>query len=136
MSRVILISCVSKKLNRPARARELYTSALFQRALRYAEGQNPDAIYILSAKYGLVGLDDELEPYEETLNKKPEKDIRAWAEKVFASLGSKHDVYRDTFVFLAGERYRKCLVPHLRYVEVPMRGLGIGRQLQFLNRAK
>lgn len=36
----------------------LYTSPLFTYALAYAEALHPDAIYILSAKHGLVGLDE------------------------------------------------------------------------------
>jgi hypothetical protein len=35
-------------------------------------------------------------------------------------------------VFLAGERYRKYLIPHLTNHEIPLRGLGIGKQMRFL----
>ena len=36
------------------------------------------------------------------------------------------------FIFLAGENYRKYLVEKLPHYEVPMKGLQIGKQLQFL----
>jgi len=57
MKRVVLISCVSKKLPHAAPAKELYMSALFQFCLRFARTLKPDNIFILSAKYGLVNLE-------------------------------------------------------------------------------
>jgi hypothetical protein len=54
MKRVVLISCVSKKLPHAALAKDLYVSALFQFCLGYARTLEPDNIFILSAKYGLV----------------------------------------------------------------------------------
>ena len=41
----------------------------------------------------------------------------------------------DEFVFLAGDRYRKNLVPHMKNYSVPMKGLGIGKQLKYLKGA-
>jgi hypothetical protein len=45
----------------------------------------------------------------------------------------------DRIVVLAGVRYREFLMDylrqHARIVEVPMEGLSIGRQLQYLARA-
>jgi len=63
MKRVVLISCVKQKQPGKARARDLYSSPLFRKHLAYAELLAPDAIYILSARYGLVPLDAEIEPY-------------------------------------------------------------------------
>jgi hypothetical protein len=60
--------------------------------------------------------------------------IRAWAGGVVSQLAAVADLKRDRFVFLAGDKYRKFLVPHLTNCEVPMQGLTIGRQLQFLSR--
>ena len=50
---VFLVSCVSKKHNRPMPARELYCSAWFQKARAFVERQVGEW-FILSAKYGLV----------------------------------------------------------------------------------
>jgi hypothetical protein len=135
MQKIVLISCVSKKLSRDARARELYVSPLFTFGLAYAESLKPDAIYVLSAKYGLVALDQILRPYNETLNTQKDVAIREWATRVLAQLASKADVRNDEFIFLAGERYRRHLIPSLRHVQIPLQGLGLGKQLQFLKRA-
>jgi hypothetical protein len=135
MRRVVFISCVSKKLSKLARARELYVSPLFKFNLAYAESLAPDAIYILSAKHGLLELDEVVGPYDETLNTKKDAVIRRWATTVLSQLKGKADPQNDEFIFLAGERYRRHLVPALQTVRIPMLGLGLGKQLQFLKRA-
>jgi len=133
MKTIVLISCVSKKLAHSARARNLYVSPLFRLNLTYAESLKPDAIYVLSAKHGLLALEDQIDPYELTLNTMGSGQIRAWASGVVSQLVAVADLKRDRFVFLAGDKYRKFLVPHLTHFEVPMAGLTIGRQLQFLS---
>jgi cytoplasmic iron level regulating protein YaaA (DUF328/UPF0246 family) len=132
MKKIILISCVSKKLENTAKAKDLYTSPLFKRNLQYAESLNPDMIFILSAKYGLLGLNDEIEPYNFTLNDLDSAEIKEWADEVFEQIQRVSDTEKDEFVFLAGNNYRKFLVPHLKYYSVPMQGLAIGKQLQWL----
>jgi hypothetical protein len=126
---------VSKKLGKPAKARDLYISPFFRFNLAYAESLKPDAIYILSAKHGLVPLNKKLAPYNETLNTKKVVAIKAWAKKVLAQLGRVADLGHDEFIFLAGERYRQFLLPNMKHTRVPLKGLGLGRQLQFLKRA-
>lgn len=134
MATVVLISCVSKKLNKPAPAHELYISDLFKKNLAYARKLKPKAIYILSAKYGLVPLEKRIAPYNKTLNTMKDKQVRAWAELVLKDLRGKVGK-KDQVIFLAGERYRKYLAPEFSKVSVPMRGLGIGKQLAFLKHA-
>lgn len=135
MRKIVLLSCVSKKLSRRAPARELYISPLFKLALAYAGSLHPHAIYVLSAKHGLVELDKVVAPYNETLTVKRDADVRVWSRKVLQELGAKADLERDEFIFLAGERYRRHLIPSLAHVRIPLEGLGLGKQLQFLKRA-
>ena len=132
MQRIVLLSCVSKKLDTKSRARDLYISPLFRYALKYAESLDTDKIFILSAKYGLVDLDMEIEPYELTLNGMKSIEKKVWADDVLKQLASESDLDNDEFVFLAGENYRKYMVPHIKNYNVPMQGLGIGKQLKFL----
>lgn len=134
METIILISCVSTKLPYKEKAKDLYISPLFRFNLRYAKKLSPSKIFILSAKHGLISTDDEIEPYDITLNKMKIKDRHAWASKVLAQLGEHCDIHKDHFIFLAGEKYRQNLLPHLQSYEIPMLGLGIGKQLQFLKR--
>jgi len=134
MSKIVLISCVKSKLDVPARAADLYTSTLFRLNMAYTQQFQPDAIYILSAKYGLLELDQVIEPYEKTLNTMGEYDKRVWALQVLATLRRKVDLNTDRFIFLAGVNYRKYLVPHLAHVEIPLEGLALGQQMQELKR--
>lgn len=132
MKRIVLISCASKKAHHAAKAKELYISPLFAGNLRYARSLKPDHIFILSAKYGLLELDREIEPYDMTLNDMGSAQIKAWAGKILAQLKENVDLQRDHFILLAGEKYRKYLTSHLASYEIPLQGMPIGKQLQFL----
>lgn len=132
MKKIVLISCASKKLDHEAKAKDLYVSPLFKFNLRYATSLKPDLIFILSAKYGLVELDRKLEPYNLTLNNMKDIEIKVWATNILSMLEKVADSQADNFVFLAGAKYRKHLIPNLKHYEVPLYGLGIGKQLQFL----
>ena len=132
MNTIFLISCVSKKLSHKARARDLYISPLFRMNLKYAQQFSPQKVFILSAKYGLVHLDEEIKPYDVTLNKMSARERRNWAAKVALQLQDECDLENDHFVILAGQKYRQYLLPHLKSYEVPLAGLPIGKQLQFL----
>jgi Family of unknown function (DUF6884) len=134
IKKFVLISCASKKLPRKSRANDLYISPLFKLNLKYAKTFSPDGIFILSAKHGLLDLDKEIEPYDETLNDMYASEIKSWANRVLNQLRQKADVKKDCFIFLAGKNYRKYLIPHLSLYEVPLEGLAIGKQLQYLKR--
>src|SRR4051812_49565852 len=130
MGTIVLIACCAKKLQTRAKAEHLYRSELFRRSLSYARRMQPapTAIFVLSAKYGLVRLSDELEPYDLALKRMPSGDVRAWSEQVFARLAEWCNPNDDHFVFFAGQRYRQFLESRLCHAEVPMKGLGIGEQ--------
>ncbi|NLP59271.1 MULTISPECIES: DUF6884 domain-containing protein [Flavobacteriaceae] len=134
MKNIVLISCVSKKLDKKSTAENLYISSLFKKNLTYAKSLNPSEIYILSAEHGLLKLTDEIEPYDKTLNNMRSNEIKEWSKKVIYELKSLTDLEKDEFTFLAGEKYRKFLIPELSNVKIPMKGLKIGKQLQWLTK--
>jgi hypothetical protein len=132
LKKVVLISCVKKKLPHKAKAEHLYISPLFKGNLRYARSLKPDSIFILSAKHGLLELGREIEHYNSTLKDMSVVQVRAWADNVLEQLKRQADLQNDHFIFLAGEKYRKLLLPHLRSFEVPFQGMSFGKQLQYL----
>lgn len=132
MKKIVLISCASKKLDYKAKAKDLYISTLFRYSLAYVKKLKPDKIYILSAKHGLLDLNEYIEPYNETLNNKSARDIKAWAEKIVSKLGKITNLQNDIFIFFAGKKYREYILPQIRYYEIPLKGLEIGKQLKFL----
>ena len=129
---VICLSCGKTKRGRTAAAKDMYVSALFTKMMAYAESLHPKKIYILSAKHGLLNLDDVIDPYEQALNNMPTRARAAWAEGVLNKMSQEVDLKNDNFVFLAGMPYRENLVPHIHHYSVPMEGLTFGRQLQWL----
>jgi len=94
---------VSQKLSQRAKAKDLYVSTLFKLNLEYAKKMEPDEIFILSAKYGLLSLEQEIEPYEQTLNNIPAHEVKQWANQVLEEIRKKYSIDETTFVFLAGE---------------------------------
>lgn len=132
MRKVIFISCVSKKLEIEAKVENLYISDLFKKNLAYSKILNPDETYILSAKYGLLKLDDKIKPYDVTLNHMKVVEKKKWSKKVLNQIKLLENIENTNFIFLAGENYRKYLIPCLSYYETPLKGLRIGKQLQFL----
>jgi hypothetical protein len=83
-------------------------------------------------------LDQEIDPYNETLNDKGVKEIKAWSNEVFEQMKTKLDLETiSTVYFHAGDRYRKYLIPQLKNIgircEVPLMGLKIGEQLAWYN---
>ena len=130
---VVCISCVKKKRSGARAAKDLYISSLFCKMLAVAQRRKPQKIFILSAKYGLLNLDDVIEPYEQTLKNMNKPDRLAWARRVIEKLGQQTDLNNDHFVFLAGVPYRENLVPYLKHYSVPMEGLVFGHQLQWLD---
>ncbi|MFW6008312.1 MAG: DUF6884 domain-containing protein [archaeon] len=133
MKQVVLISCVSKKKNKPAPAYELYDSTLFDKNLKYAKILNPDLIFILSAQYGVVPLDERIKPYDKTLNKMKKSERKQWANKVINQLKEYADLKNDKFIFLAGKKYRKYLLPEIEKYKIPLKGKRIGEQLSYLS---
>jgi hypothetical protein len=130
--RIVLISCVSQKLTSREKEKELYISTLFKLNLKYANSLKFDDIYILSAKYGLLNLEQEIEPYEQTLNNMPAAEVKIWANKVLTQLQGITSLDDTEVTFLAGERYRKYLLPYVKKPVIPLKGLRIGEQLKRL----
>ena len=129
-----LVSCTKKKQPYPCKAFDMYSpSVLFSKAYAYCR-RKYDQVAILSAEYGLLLPDDEIEPYDTTLNKMSAKERLAWSEKVLVQMRSKLNLpeYDEVF-FHAGKNYREFLIPKLENVgvkvEVPLGNLGIGKQL-------
>jgi len=132
--RIFLVSCVSKKLAAASAAKDLYCSTWFRLARAYVESFEAPW-FILSAKHGLIHPDKVIEPYNESLVGQRIAARREWTGLVQAQMEAQLPA-ADEIVLLAGERYREFIEPYLRQqfraVDVPMKGLRIGKQLQWL----
>lgn len=128
----IFISCAKNKMDYPCAARDMYISNLFKKSLSYAELMTePSNIYILSAKYGLLELNQQIEPYELTLNTMNKKQRKEWADKVLMQCKEKGISFDEETMFLCGEKYREFLIDNFKNSTTPTKHMGIGEQLSF-----
>ncbi|MBU0923283.1 hypothetical protein KKG81_00245 [bacterium] len=142
IKKIVLISCVSKKLHHKSKAEDLYISSLFKKGLEYAKLLQPDKIFILSAKYGLVNLKQEIEPYNITLNNMVKEERVIWSKNILSKLKKLTDIENDEFVFLAGKKYIEFLLPKIKHFKIPLKDAlqsepknrrGIGCQMKWLD---
>lgn len=126
---IAIIGCGARKLDRPAPARELYVGSYFQACSRAAEAIAPGRWFILSAKHGLLRPGDEIEPYDLTLGQ-PGSVTAQQATWQALTCG----IWFEPVTALCGSRYADLARQVWPQVEVPLAGLGIGRQLQALAR--
>lgn len=134
--RVALIGCGKTKQPGSHRARQLYSGRLTQRALAYGE-RTADEAWILSAKHGLVGLDQELEYYDERLPARW-KDRAWWGLRVRNALTGAYRALPLHLIVLAGADYANAVLidPYRTPIpwtyELPLDGLQVGERLSWL----
>ena len=102
---IVFLSCVAEKNDHRCAAKDLYISPLFQKSYAYAQQLNPDHIYILSAKYYLLELDDVISPYNLTLKDMDAESKHIWADKVVEKMKEKSIDFNEDVVFLTGTVY-------------------------------
>lgn len=144
MKRIVLISCVSKKGQIKAKAKDLYISPLFTYSLAYAYSLNPDKIFILSALHHLLDLDKEIEPYNVTLSNVPNNkrkpglivlnsiEKKEWGEEVIKMLSQQSDIQKDFFIILAGQEYIKPIKNYIKNLDDRLNGLRQGERVKYL----
>lgn len=131
-----LISCCGPKLDRAAAVRDIYTSPLFKKSVRWAEAHGmPWAV--LSALHGLVWPDDVIDPYDLSLKQLSAQERHSWALEVSEAFGATST--GEHVHILAGAAYTKPLRPLLEaagwQVCEPLAGMQIGQRLSYLKSA-
>ncbi len=130
---VLLVGCVKSKLDRPAPARDLYTSPLFRKERAYAEA-NGVPWFVLSAEHGLVEPSRVIEPYELRLGSTDRGYRVAWGASVVEDLANVlGDLTSKRVEVHAGAAYvkaiRKLLTDAGATVVEPLEGLTMGERL-------
>jgi hypothetical protein len=106
--RVGLIGCGKEKLSHPAPASDLYTGQFFKLCKQWISKPGRVGEWgILSAKHGLVLPDQELEPYELSLNSVTPDELLGWYNMVRDQL-LKQWGREVIYMVLAGSRYRQA----------------------------
>ena len=130
---LVIIPCGGKKRPEPCRAEQMYTGPYHRACRRLALLWAPrDRVLILSARYGLLRLDDWIEPYELRMGRPGcvgEGIVRAQAGRM-GLLGSRR------VIALGGFSYTNICRQVWPGAAVPLSGVGgIGKQLRWLNHA-
>lgn len=68
---LVIVPCGGAKLGRPAIAEQLYIGSFHRLTMRAAQAlTSRERIRILSGRYGLLELDDVVEPYDQRINER------------------------------------------------------------------
>lgn len=133
---IALISCGKAKLDHAAPAREMYTGNLFRAALADCESRGL-RVFILSAKHGLVGPDDVLEPYDLKLTDLPLKARLDWAQMIGRRLSEILQWAIPAMEIHAGAVYASYVAHSLEQlgdvpsITNPCQGMQIGERLHY-----
>lgn len=125
---VNVIACCGQKGGFAAPARHLYRSDLFKKSLawvQYYNGRNGPVV-VLSAKHGVVDIDETIEPYDVALGDMRVHDRRVWAARVHADL---FDRFGDDAIYrcIIGDDYRYAL-QGFPFIEDVIRSFGTYRK--------
>jgi hypothetical protein len=129
----ILIGCVSQKNEVAMPAKDLYRSELFRRRRLWAEASGKPW-WIVSAEYGLVDPEEEIQPYDTRISQLPLEARHRLATQVASELEGRLGALNGrTLELHAGDEYFLAIAPMLRRsgarVVRPLEGLRIGEQL-------
>jgi len=140
MKDVYLISCTKSKKQYTCKAEEMYLpSPKFRASLEYAENRvtnREEQIFIISAKYGLLALNDLIDTYDESLIGKTLEECDAWGDRISKALECIFDFRETNFVILAGYSYTRPLIGKLKNITTPLAGKTMGVSISWLQHNK
>lgn len=114
----------------PCEAKKLYQGAIFKKTLRYCFQESFDEIYILSAKHGVLDLDQKIEPYDKTLSRMTQVEKKEWDRLVISQLKEKN--IKGEFWFFCGKNYYENIILVFPG-KTPWKNLRIGKILKWLS---
>ncbi|MFC9634394.1 DUF6884 domain-containing protein [Streptomyces mirabilis] len=123
---LVVIPCGSRKLGRRARAADLYVGSYHRACRRAADALRPDRLLILSARYGLLDLDDVIDPYDT-----PHGAADAITVQALLKQATVRDiVLLDPVVALGGARHVGLVRTIWPHAHTPLAGIrGMGEQM-------
>lgn len=128
MRPLIVVGCGARKRASAAPAADLYTGPYFSACMAAATAIAPrEDIVILSARYGLLALDEQAEPYDQTLGQPG-----AISARQLAGQAERRGLAGRPVTALCSARYAALLRQVWADVSTPLAGLGIGRQRHVL----
>jgi len=126
---MVIVACGAKKLDREARARDLYVGPYFKACLAYAMEIAPAKdIFILSAKHGLIGINDHIEPYDKKFG-----DPFSVTEFSLTEYVEFCGLLDEKVIVLGGRKYVGLCRKVWKKLEAPLEGKGgLGTQIAWM----
>ncbi len=132
--RVAIIGCSKQKRDGRRKVRYLYCSNRFKLNLAFALKEY-DRVYAISAKHGLLNLDQTIESYNLALDTLTERGQRRWALKVASQI--RKNIPEDASIdFYCSKEYRDPLEGMLngREISAPLAHLRRGEQIAWFKK--
>lgn len=119
-----VIACGARKAETACPAGELYTSTYHRKGLAWLRTRfADDEILILSSRHGFIGLNDIIEPYEQTW-KQP-----GAIDQTSLSIQASRLTWADPITVIGGTAYADKVRALNKVVVRPFAGLAIGKQM-------
>ena len=124
----IVIPCSKNKKTTPAEAEYLYVGPYYKACLDYAKKHTKKKnIYILSAKYGFIKLNDIIAPYNTKITKKIKQERRCF----YINTAKQHNLTDKRILVLDGRLYVDVVRTVTRKIlTAPFYGQPLGIQLR------
>lgn len=126
----IIITCGSAKAITRSRAEKLYVGGHFKKCLAWAKAKvGAENVFIISAKYGLLKLDDMIEPYDLRMGQPGSVSTLVLLRQA-EDLG----IIDEEILSSAGADYQKPLVRVFQKIKFPFKGLTMGFMAQAMKK--
>ena len=131
---IVFIGCGKDKSKIQCQAQEMYKGQYFTTCLNYAQTlTDKDNIYILSANYGVLHLNEIITPYNKTLNNATKQEYEQWKQMVLQQLQKLGITGEEEVTMLCGKNYYKGLLSYFKNVNLPLEQFkGMGYQISFM----
>ena len=127
---LVVITCGSRKLDHRAPAGELYIGSYHRACRRAAEALEPERLLILSSAYGLLRLEDVVDPYDTGVD---DPDSITAAELIVQA-EQRGVLSLDPVVVFAGGRHVRLARAVWPHALSPLTGVGgMGKHIAYLN---
>ena len=119
---IAVITCGDSKRQGVHKAKDLYVGPFFKMCLKYAQSIMPnDKIYILSAKWGLLKLDQEIENYNVKMG-----DPGSVLVSTLIIQSQELGIKDEAIIGVAGARYVSIMKKVWSEGKYPLTGLSLG----------
>lgn len=127
---IIIITCGQEKALTKSRAEKMYVSGYFKQCLAWAKAKtSPEKIFIISAKYGLLRLDEVIAPYDLRMGQ-PGSISPSAISRQAEDLG----IVDAEIISTAGADYQKVLNRVFKKISYPFEGMTIGYRGQAMKK--